>query len=423
MSGTAAVTSVTVQTQEALLAAQDDEAQALWILIRPGYLIALFIASWAVNVHIFGRYRVDYFAALGLAKDELVSPHRLCFLALLIGAALGLFRFFTLSHSSSQLMLVGILSSYLIALAALFSWLPPPLERYLRWRAPLARALWRCLWPDRSKEVPFIEVIVADGLTSLSRVFFDLALGSCIVVGSADKLLSSVSTSLLRLGQLDDAVQLGAQAPAPEARRSQLGDALEQCQRSPVPFIAWASPFLIRARQCVVSSRNAPDNVSRVLHRVNLLKYLSALPIMTLALCYARADGLQEAILGKADFEALWAVAAVLNSAFSFMWDLVMDWGLMQPAPWRSGNFGLRPVLFYRGIWGFYHFAIICNLFGRTLWSLRWSPQITLLLGSFLLASLQQAAEVMRRGLWNVLRVEWECIRRSIPRTDKHFVV
>jgi len=171
-----------------------------------------------------------------------------------------------------------------------------------------------------------------------------------------------------------------------------------------------------------VSSRNAPDALSRVLHRANLLKYLSALPIIAFALCYARADSLQ-VILGREDFEVLWAVAAVLNSAISFVWDLVMDWGLMQPAPWRSGSFGLRPVLFYRGIWGFYHVAILCNLFGRTLWSLRWSPQATLVLGSFLLASLQQAAEVLRRGLWNVLRVEWECIRRSIPRTDKHFSV
>jgi len=109
---------------------------------------------------------------------------------------------------------------------ALFSSLPSPLERHFRWRAPLARALRRCLWPDRSKEVPFVEVIVADGLTSLSRVFFDLALGSCVVVGSADGLLSSflavdlpVIRGRKRMGFLDDAVTLGAQAPvAPGAR-------------------------------------------------------------------------------------------------------------------------------------------------------------------------------------------------------------
>mmetsp|Transcript_47891 Transcript_47891/g.138541 ORF Transcript_47891/g.138541 Transcript_47891/m.138541 type:complete len:430 (+) Transcript_47891:140-1429(+) len=418
-----------VRTHEPPLAVEDDGAQALWIIIRPGYLIALFLACWAVNVHIFGRFHVDYAAALCLAKEEHTSPQRLFFSALLIGVMLGLLRFVALSRTPSLLTLAGILLSYLIALSALFSWLPPPLERCFRWRTPLARALRRCLCPNRSKEVPFVEVIVADGLTSLSRVFFDLALGSCVVVGSAEKLWSyslvgpQPSTSHRQPSLLSDAEHLVAQASAAQGvQHLRLGDALEQCQQSSLPFIAWASPFLIRAQQCIVSARHAPDSLSRVLHRVNLLKYLSTLPIIGFALCYVRADGFQLA-LGKEDFEALWALAAVLNSAFSFVWDLVMDWGLMQPAPWRSGSFGLRPVLFYRGIWGFYHFAILCDLLGRTLWSLRWSPQATLLLGSCLLAGLQQAAEVLRRGLWSVLRVEWECIRRGIPRTDKHFHV
>mmetsp|Transcript_22249 Transcript_22249/g.46098 ORF Transcript_22249/g.46098 Transcript_22249/m.46098 type:complete len:423 (+) Transcript_22249:89-1357(+) len=422
MSMSSAVNYTTVQNREPGLAAKDDEAQVLWVFFRPAYLLSLCLACWAVNLHIFGRFRVDYFAVLGLAKDELVSPHGLLFSSVLTGVMLSLLHFFMLSHSPSLLAFAGILLSYLVALLALFSRLPPPLKRYFRWRAPLARALWRCFWPDRSKEVPFIEVLVADGLTSLSKVFFDLALGSCVVFGSMDTLLSVLlagTTSVLTQPR----IELGASAPPMQGdRRSRLGDALDQCQQSFFPFLAWATPFLIRARQCIVTSRNAPDSTSRFMQRVNLLKYLSALPIMTFSLCYVHTDSLQ-LILDKDDFEVLWALAAVLNSAFSFIWDLVMDWGLMQPAPCHSGRLGLRPVLFYRGVWGFYHFAIICNLFGRTLWSLRWSPQVTLLLGGVMLANIQQAAEVIRRSQWNMLRVEWECIRRSIPRTDKHVAV
>merc|ERR1712032_1539160 len=80
---------------------------------------------------------------------------------------------------------------------------------------------------------------------------------------------------------------------------------------------------------------------------------------------------------------------------------------------------GLRPVLLFRGIWGFYHIAIVCNLLGRTLWSLRWSPYATELLGSYFLTSFQQSAEVIRRCLWNLLRVEWEVIRRGVHRNDR----
>eukprot|EP00409_Alexandrium_fundyense_P001158 CAMPEP_0185912612 /NCGR_PEP_ID=MMETSP0196C-20130402/40563_1 /TAXON_ID=2932 /ORGANISM="Alexandrium fundyense, Strain CCMP1719" /LENGTH=38 /DNA_ID= /DNA_START= /DNA_END= /DNA_ORIENTATION= len=38
---------------------------------------------------------------------------------------------------------------------------------------------------------------------------------------------------------------------------------------------------------------------------------------MTFSLCYVHTDSLQ-LILDKDDFEVLWALAAVLNSAFSF---------------------------------------------------------------------------------------------------------
>lgn len=124
------------------------------------------------------------------------------------------------------------------------------------------------------------------------------------------------------------------------------------------------------------------------------------------------------------DIEVWWAVAAVANSVFSFMWDLVMDWGLLHPGPLRSGHFGLRPVLLFHGFWGLYYLVIVCNLVGRMLWTLRWSPDATFLLGgSFFLGSFQQSAEVIRRCVWNVLRVEWECIRKNVHRSDKHFPV
>merc|ERR1712045_812037 len=123
---------------------------------------------------------------------------------------------------------------------------------------------------------------------------------------------------------------------------------------------------------------------------------MSALPVVVLSFCYARVGIVSNGImaLDTEDFEALWAMAAVINSVFSFLWDMVMDWGFLQPAPWSSNHFGLRPILLFRGVWGFYHLAILLNLLGRTLWSLRWSPQATAFLGTFFLGSLQQGAEV-----------------------------
>ena len=38
-----------------------------------------------------------------------------------------------------------------------------------------------CIWPPDDRPTPFVEVLVADGLTSLSKVFYDLAILVCLV--------------------------------------------------------------------------------------------------------------------------------------------------------------------------------------------------------------------------------------------------
>mmetsp|Transcript_24359 Transcript_24359/g.61811 ORF Transcript_24359/g.61811 Transcript_24359/m.61811 type:complete len:440 (-) Transcript_24359:111-1430(-) len=404
-------------------ATEEETDQAAWILIRPGFLVALFLVGWAVDVMVFSAFRVDYMTALGLAKDELVSPQRLISLAAVIGIALGFFR--SLAHAQVPLPLVlwSILLTYVAAILAILGWLPGPLARASRWRVPLGRALRRCICPDMSKEVPFVEVLVADGLTSLAKVFFDLAVGSCIAASTLDVSSGSLVESLLP--ETFHAVVLRGNATAvlQETRATRLSGLAEQCKRSSMPFFAWATPFLIRARQCIVTARHAPDSLSRDLQRVNLLKYLSALPVIGFALCYERVGAsIPWLVFDQEDFEALWAMAAVVNSVFSFFWDLTMDWGLLQPGT-SGAHFGLRPVLLFRGMWGFYHLAIVLNLLGRTLWSLRWSTEATVFLGSFFLSTFQQAAEVLRRCSWNVLRVEWECIKKNLHRSDKHFPV
>eukprot|EP00429_Kryptoperidinium_foliaceum_P000498 CAMPEP_0176010618 /NCGR_PEP_ID=MMETSP0120_2-20121206/4861_1 /TAXON_ID=160619 /ORGANISM="Kryptoperidinium foliaceum, Strain CCMP 1326" /LENGTH=427 /DNA_ID=CAMNT_0017343455 /DNA_START=56 /DNA_END=1335 /DNA_ORIENTATION=+ len=396
-----------------------ETAEVFWTVLRPGYLIALFTAGWALNIVVFGRFRVDYCTVLGIAKDEVVSPYRLLILAATICVAMSSYRVILSAEAPPVVALWSILLGYAAMLCGLFVWLPPTVARHVPWRAPLARALWRCICPDGGREVPFVEVLVADGLTSMAKVFFDLSLGACVAVSSLDHPFSTFSGgSFLDNMPAAQDIALGSNATSMvPAARSGLGAAMKQCRRQSVPFLFWALPFLIRARQCIVTSRHAPDTLSRDLQRVNLLKYLSALPVIFFSLCYAHSgSNMSWLIFMPDDFEAMWALSAVINSIFSFMWDLVMDWGLLQPGDKQQSNWGLRPVLLFRGVWGFYHICVVLNLVGRTLWSLRWSPQANLFLGTFFLASFQQVAEVLRRCLWNVLRVEWECIKKGVHR-------
>jgi len=410
----------------AVWATQEEMTTALWILIRPGCILTMLAVGWAVNVHVFMRFRIDYCSVLGLGKDEEVAPKRLIIMALWVGLAIGACRNWAVRMEPSPALLWRVLLAYSLAAVALLGWLPPAVLRHMRWRAPLARALRRCFWPAVGKEVPFIEVLVADGLTSCAKVFFDLALGTCVALQST---VGAVEPVTLLSGGVAYQQMLQHDSSLPGevhvvSQASSLGKALEHCALSPTPFLFWAMPFVVRAIQCFVTSQNASDSCNQSLQRVNLAKYLTALPVVFFSYLYARAGPMLPG-LGAEDFEAMWAIAAIINAVFSFIWDMVMDWGLMQPAPCEGmrWSFGLRPVLLFRGVCGFYHISIVLNLLGRTLWSLRWSPQATELLGSFFLGSLQQSAEVLRRCLWNALRVEWEVIRKGIHRSDKHFPV
>merc|ERR1711988_1169580 len=122
-------------------------------------------------------------------------------------------------------------------------------------------------------------------------------------------------------------------------------------------------PFLIRARQCLICARNAKDSTERVLHFTNTAKYCTAFPVITFATLYAMSGsetGFQD------HFEVFWGFSAVVNATFSFLWDLVMDWGLLH-VPQRPRcdperceakqyyTLGLREVLAFRRYVCAYH--------------------------------------------------------------------
>eukprot|EP00929_Paragymnodinium_shiwhaense_P081406 TRINITY_DN42583_c0_g1_i1.p1 TRINITY_DN42583_c0_g1~~TRINITY_DN42583_c0_g1_i1.p1 ORF type:complete len:424 (+),score=25.08 TRINITY_DN42583_c0_g1_i1:93-1364(+) len=392
-----------------LWATEEELHKILWIILRPGSLITLFLAGWSLNVMVFVRYRIDYGVVLGLAKDELVRPTHLLTIAFVVLAFLHVVHVVALSSGPSTLVLQSILICYPIAVCALFAWLPKPLSRWFQWRRPLSRALYRCVFPE-DKEVPFVEVLVADGLTSLSKVFYDLTLGSCVVLQSdAWFFLGFSNRQLLFPHQLQEGT--------PSLRPTLLADRMEQCGKSPVPFLVLAIPFLIRARQCLITSRHRSDALARRLDYVNLFKYMTALPVIFFALCHETLDPRGEAV-GTAGFEVLWALAAILNSVCSFMWDLTMDWGFLNPASGK-GSMGLRPTLLFRDVSTVYYVVVVCNVFGRTMWSLRWSSAASSMLGSLTVATTQQVIEVTRRCLWNIIRVEWECVKKGVFRSDK----
>lgn len=56
-------------------AVKEKSVQALWYVVRPGYMVALFLVGWAANVSLFTRYHIDYAAVLGITKEELLGKN------------------------------------------------------------------------------------------------------------------------------------------------------------------------------------------------------------------------------------------------------------------------------------------------------------------------------------------------------------
>eukprot|EP01037_Dinobryon_pediforme_P046854 gene46854-60469_t len=81
------------------------------------------------------------------------------------------------------------------------------------------------------------------------------------------------------------------------------------------------------------------------------------------------------------------ALAATVNSLYSFLWDVVMDWGLVSV----------------------YLLAVILNLTLRFSWAMNRLPWFKELDMTVVILSIE-LGEIFRRAMWNVFRIEWEII-------------
>lgn len=113
----------------------------------------------------------------------------------------------------------------------------------------------------------------------------------------------------------------------------------------------------------------------------------------------------------------VWGLSVLVNSLFSFWWDITNDWGLHLLLPSRlkgsvSNTTILRRILLLPDP-TIYYLIIILDFILRFTWSLKLSSHLHSIheieMGIFLL----EALEVMRRWIWVYVRVEWEAVRKG----------
>ncbi len=195
-----------------------------------------------------------------------------------------------------------------------------------------------------------------------------------------------------------------------------------------VPLII-AIPSLIRFRQCIIEYlrvRNSyhgaggpsASTVWGGQHLANALKYASAFPVIILS-ALQRSLSFDEASVGLSASAVyrLWLIAVLVNSVYSFYWDVAKDWDLTLFSPSRDRSapdhpYGLRRVLYFPTP-EIYYAAIGVDFILRFTWSLKLSPHLDhfndLEGGIFVI----ELMEVARRWIWIFFRVETEWVRNS----------
>jgi hypothetical protein len=243
------------------------------------------------------------------------------------------------------------------------------------------------------RPIPFMDVFVADGMCSLSKVFFDWGMLWHLASHYPD--------------------------PVPASAHSII-----------IPSICASWPYICRARQCLIMHtvgvfKNDPK---RYQHVLNAIKYSTSLfPLIVSA--YQKTVDNETAT----SLDIFLIILLTINSLYSLAWDIIMDWGMMQNpmavAEYTSGQCSgyrvngagandtavtcgqavLRPKLRYG--FSLSLTILISDAILRFSWALRFvEKDVFPSNDAFILCT--QFLEVFRRGIWNLLRVEWEHMKQ-----------
>ncbi|CAK9011176.1 Xenotropic and polytropic retrovirus receptor 1 (Protein SYG1 homolog) (Xenotropic and polytropic murine leukemia virus receptor X3) (X-receptor), partial [Durusdinium trenchii] len=292
------------------------------VYFRAPLLLSMVWFLWGVNVFVFRKLHINYAKVLGFDRASTLKPPAICM------SAVVLFLAFTVCWAMysvrwpfedvliiPSVMYVGCLFVFLIPLDVL----------HRKGRERLIQNLLRVFMPG-PEGVLFVEVLLGDVLTSLSKALADIQVSLCVLLshsfstdltdGASDgSLFGTLEETRLRGGGSG-----GSGSGLIRTSATLLQNYEESCAESWMRPMVTSLPFLLRLRQCLHAYRVTGDAFP---HLVNAAKYASAFPVIWIS---AFAHHFPESY--GPSMRKTWLLAISFNSFFSFMWDVVMDWGL-----------------------------------------------------------------------------------------------
>jgi hypothetical protein len=328
-------------------------------LFRGAIIFSLYTLLLGWNTYVWNHNSIDF---KHLVKFRINLPPAIRFLAQ--GVMLNVF--FLIAFGFYIVIQANLVSEFYIPvtyfplLSWLFLglWLTLPLQSWFRYsgRTFIAKILMSSLISPFSK-VEFKHAFIIDQLVSMVIPLLDLEYAFCYYVGNTSPTHCSIRFRL-------------------------------------APIFIMILPYFIRTMQCLRltwESGSIWDSQA-----VNAGKYLSSVVVITVNYLYQYFGG---------SWIYLWIACAFLSTVYSFSWDVIKDWGLVDS---DLSDFSLRRKLLYKKPWRYY-LVIALNLLLRLTWTLTISPSVVFAtIRPELFTMLLGIGEVYRRTQWNILRMEWE---------------
>ena len=350
--------------------------------------------GWGMNLHYLHLQKIDVPPLIRYPART--SPHHIAHhfstyrlatvLSGLFCVSIVLFWLLTWRIPSRVIDYDWLPMTYLVALVAVFLVPIRELPSAGKWR--FLKTLRRVSIGGiaEAQDGKFGDILLADVLTSYAKVCGDLFVALCMFFTPG-----------------------GSSTKRPD----------RDCGGTVIVPLLMALPSIIRLRQCLIEYlrvRRAPYKESTGWggqHLANALKYSTAFPVIIFSTLQRNSSSTE----AKAAFNRAWLVAVLVNSLYSFYWDVTKDWDLTLLAGRRSRTsphhpWGLRDRLVFRPV-NLYYAVILVDLMLRCTWSMKLSPHLDKFSdfesGIFLIEFL----EVFRRWMWIFFRVETEWLRNT----------
>mmetsp|Transcript_25111 Transcript_25111/g.34606 ORF Transcript_25111/g.34606 Transcript_25111/m.34606 type:complete len:461 (+) Transcript_25111:168-1550(+) len=347
----------------------------IFLYYQPLLCMVVMTWLWGLVLHTWSQLRINPSPLLVFELEDL-RTHLTCFqvfqVALLLSVLLLTnFSMFTWACATQHFRLATLLPA-LAYFSPVFFLLMPFNCMYKRTRYFFLSTLGRLLFPIQP--ITFSDFFLADILTSLAKTISDSERAVCSMLA----------------GPVLDAMQV----------LQPVGGVCGSASWH-IPF--WlALPYLCRFLQCIRQYFQTGDSLALA----NALKYTTTFPVILLSAMKYHVSREEWFTV----YKPLWLTASVLNSAYSFYWDVTFDWDfslLSRKIFTASRNIGLRGDLLYSpsGKTGtlFYYWVVVSDILLRITWTYKLSSHLR---HNQMMSLLVSILEVFRRFQWIFFRVE-----------------